>query len=524
MAFDLKAVIRLNDQFSRPMRQIQRQTETMNKMTQRTTSSMSKMQSRGTSAFSKIASASKAVAGPLAAVAGGFAAAQGAAKLFNATVGEAAKLELAQVQVSALFQKNTKAAEKFFKFLNKAGADSMFSQEDFFGAGKAYVPLTKSVKQLEYAVKITERLAASNPLEGMEGAAFSIREALSGDLVSLSERFNLPKKMLASVKSAGTLQGKLQALDKVLATMGYNQSFLNKVNETGLIKWQKLIDTVKLKLASFGKAGLEAAKPVIDQLTRMANSKAFELFGQKLSAGIAAGFKGLESAIAWAENYINTHFINNPKFYKLPDIKTKIKFVIEDIWSTFMAWFNREGAGKIASMSRKIIESAARQLEAASPVIASAAVRIGSDIGKAIFSGAKNYLTSHPIEATIKVIKPAASLIRNMLPQNIGRNAVNWGVKEGLHSLFGGKGKSHAGGLSNVPYNGYSATLHKGERVLTPEENKAYSNRKGPGGGGVVIQNISITAGPTDKHTVKKLMDAFADELENAGWNGAAVG
>jgi len=34
---------------------------------------------------------------------------------------------------------------------------------------------------------------------------------------------------------------------------------------------------------------------------------------------------------------------------------------------------------------------------------------------------------------------------------------------------------SHANGLSNVPFNGYIAELHKGERVLTANENKTYN-------------------------------------------------
>jgi len=43
-------------------------------------------------------------------------------------------------------------------------------------------------------------------------------------------------------------------------------------------------------------------------------------------------------------------------------------------------------------------------------------------------------------------------------------------------------------GLSNVPYDGYTTRLHKGERVLTAQENKEFSNGKGGnGGGGITI-------------------------------------
>jgi TP901 family phage tail tape measure protein len=78
---------------------------------------------------------------------------------------------------------------------------------------------------------------------------------------------------------------------------------------------------------------------------------------------------------------------------------------------------------------------------------------------------------------------------------------------------------SHAGGLSNVPYDQYAASLHKGERVLTRSENEAYT--RGNGRNTYQFGDIIIQGGPTDKVTVIRLMDAIANEIEAAGNGGA---
>lgn len=46
-----------------------------------------------------------------------------------------------------------------------------------------------------------------------------------------------------------------------------------------------------------------------------------------------------------------------------------------------------------------------------------------------------------------------------------------------------GYGRSYAAGLDNVPYDGYKATLHKNERVLTAQENKEYNAGRTAGTG-----------------------------------------
>jgi phage-related protein len=64
-------------------------------------------------------------------------------------------------------------------------------------------------------------------------------------------------------------------------------------------------------------------------------------------------------------------------------------------------------------------------------------------------------------------------------------------VGKWVGGLFGGgSSKGHANGLDRVPYDGYQATLHKGERVLTPEETKNQDNGGGPDGGKSVVVNM----------------------------------
>ncbi|WP_143114558.1 hypothetical protein [Lysinibacillus sp. FJAT-14222] len=96
---------------------------------------------------------------------------------------------------------------------------------------------------------------------------------------------------------------------------------------------------------------------------------------------------------------------------------------------------------------------------------------------------------------------------------SIGSNAVSWA--KNLLPGGGGKGgkKSHYSGLDSVPYDGYSARLHKGERVLTARENKEYSEGKGGNGtGGVIISGNSFTV--REEADIEKIAYKLAKLIE----------
>lgn len=71
---------------------------------------------------------------------------------------------------------------------------------------------------------------------------------------------------------------------------------------------------------------------------------------------------------------------------------------------------------------------------------------------------------------------------------------------------------SHANGLANVPFDGYVAELHEDERVLTAEENKAYS--AGTGETSLAPARASSTGGATSRQEISL----------NINLNGSSVG
>lgn len=86
-------------------------------------------------------------------------------------------------------------------------------------------------------------------------------------------------------------------------------------------------------------------------------------------------------------------------------------------------------------------------------------------------------------------------------------------AKNALQGVGDAANGSHANGLSYVPFDGYVAQLHKGERVLTKAENKEYNEGNTGSGGDTYIFN---SPNPIDEYEAARLFRRTKLELEFA--------
>jgi len=224
--------------------------------------------------------------GGLLAIGGGLTAAIGAGLNFNNS------MEQVSAQLMA-FTKDGAATAAILDMIKTRAASTPFAFEDMATAATALLPASKAAGVgLEELIAQAEILAASNPAEGLEGAAFALKEAAGGDFASAIERFNLPRQYINQLKEEGVPN--LEILSRAMGQLGLDADLVSGLANTASGRWSTFLDTMTNVAAEVSKpifsafsSGLAGVQTVLD-----ANMPAITAF-----AGVLAG--QLASAIQW---------------------------------------------------------------------------------------------------------------------------------------------------------------------------------------------------------------------------------
>lgn len=233
----------------------------------------------------------------------------GAQRLAGALgVGLASEMEQTRAQFMA-FTKDASKTGELLEMVTERAAKTPFAFAELAKATAGLMPAAKQAKvPLEELVSTAEILAASNPEAGLEGAAYALREAVSGDFTSIIERFNLPRQYINTLEDEGVPA--LEAVRRAMLEMGYDADLVANMGQTLNGRWSTFLDTIDglRRTASQGvfdglKNGLMILQTALDE-----NSEALTSFASRAGDVLGGLVSRIVSGLPTAIDAVKTFF------------------------------------------------------------------------------------------------------------------------------------------------------------------------------------------------------------------------
>lgn len=435
---------------------------------------------------------------------------------FAATMGDAAGYEAAKTGLKAISDyasgtgKNVDELSQKFTLITRSTSSYQSIADQFSGI----LPATSAgfLEQAQAAGVLSGKYKQLTevPIDEYQAAVSKMLEKGVADLGlannTMDEAFSTLSGSLAMAK--GAWSNLVTGLANDSADL---DTLINNFVESVVAASKNIIPTIGKALNGIGELinevvpiALEYIPQIIAEfLPKIAESAV----GIVTSIGTAI-FDNIDQILEWGQNMLDTLLEGiNSSTGNISSVVTQIvttfgTFILENLPEIIMA-----GINILIALAQGIVESIPELATAATKAIIELAsylissenlekiIGLGDDLINALIEGFQNVL---------ELLIPIGTDIIESIKQGISdawNGLVGW--FNGLwDSLFENRSVnvnanvstngSHAGGLAYVPFDGYIAELHKGERVLTASEARAYNDGYGTGGSGgiTVVQNI----------------------------------
>ena len=246
-------------------------------------------------------------------------------------------------------------------------------------------------------------------------------------------------------------------------------------------------------------------------------------------------FDNIDQILEWGQNMLDTLLEGiNSNTGNIASVVTQIvttfgTFILENLPEIIMAGFNLLIAlvqGIIASIPELATAATQAIIQLASYIISAEnlekIISLGADLINALSEGIEN-VVEELVSVGEKVVKSIKSGISSAWSGLVSWFNGLWNslfgnrtVNVNVNATHSGAGGSFAKGLTYVPYDGFIAELHRGERVLTAKENREYYDTKSDNSntsGITIIQNIQAVP-----QTPVEFAAATESYFEQARW------
>ena len=380
---------------------------------------------------------------------------------------------------------------------------------------------------------------------GVQGSLVAIQEMLSGDYVSLQRRFEMGGASIDRIKDAqknGSLAA-IEQLIKELESMGVTNEALNKLQQntkfklgfieesitdfftnpnTGIMAsliapFEPAID----KIANFFETGgglsgnfkfneltrVNEEMTVLESVTEQFRSVLGKIgeFGFKLGESF---FNGFVTQVDWEGLWANVStLLDTISTYFTPAFEILSQWVND----TFIPWLGeindllqdesiRQG---ILDFIEGLTDVATRSLNMAKTILEK--MPLFSDLVNAVggfVSGVQKV-----VDSILSGVQTLSNALKTPATSAVDPTGSRTNSKRG--SQYKTKKEGNAKGLPYVPYDGYETILHKGERVLTAQQNRQYNQ----GGSNVSIPKLADTIVVREDADIDKIANALVKKL-----------
>ena len=375
---------------------------------------------------------------------------------------------------------------------------------------------------------------------GVQGSLVALQEMLSGDMVSLQRRFEIGGAAIDRIKDAGknSPEAMVEQLIKELEKMGVTDEALNKVQESTKSKLDRvqetLVDFFTNPTTGIFASFIEPFEPALDRVIEFMEtgggivSKGFDMEGNMESItlldSIIANFRMVlgkigEIGVKLGESFM-TGFVAQVDWSALWDATSGLLDTVSTYFTpaferlagwvndTFIPWLKDmdellqdenvrqgildfiDGLTEVATNSLKMVKTIAEKMPTIADTVRAVASFVSTVQGivDKVATGLQNALSL----LTSGEFGRTREIKQNAIKQSTAKGSVKKAV-----------------GMPYVPKDDYPVLLHKGERVLTAQQNRQYKQ----GGSNISIAKLSDTIVVREDADITKIANALVKKL-----------
>lgn len=259
--------------------------------------------------FNRGANSTDSLAGKVKNLVGAYLGFQAVKKGIDLTIGGAARLEQQLITISGMLG-NKDVGKAFFGELNKYANISVYGLKEFNTITRSFIQFTKNTDNLMKLNKTAEKLAFLDPTQGLEGAGFALKEALSGDFMSVRQRFGFGKADAEILKTSKSMDDFINKFNKLLASKGATDKAMEEFNKSAVAQMNNLKSNVETAFSQAAKMGLETIKPLLSKINEGFKNGSYQSFFNGINTGLSLITNGIVEMIDLVQ-YVGNVFNDN---------------------------------------------------------------------------------------------------------------------------------------------------------------------------------------------------------------------